>query len=58
MVEPLEFLMPVYRPNLFYDVWFNDTLPNPILHLKQFIKNCFGRSNVSFSKVMIILLII
>ncbi|XP_011312254.1 ATP-dependent DNA helicase Q5 isoform X2 [Fopius arisanus] len=33
---------PVFRENLFYDVFFLDILPNPAEHLKKFIIQCLG----------------
>ncbi|KAJ8688585.1 hypothetical protein QAD02_024380 [Eretmocerus hayati] len=47
MNKPLIYSTPVFRANLFYDVWFIDALPNPIEHLKVFIKQSLGSNNDS-----------
>lgn len=35
-----KFSTPCFRPNLFYDVIFQDSLTNPYQHLKEFIDQC------------------
>ncbi|EFN87705.1 ATP-dependent DNA helicase Q5 [Harpegnathos saltator] len=47
MKDPLVFSQPVFRPNLFYDVWFLETLDKPFVHLKNFILDALGPSDSS-----------
>lgn len=51
MKNPAKFSLPVFRQNLFYDVCFIDALPNPYLHLKNFIKETLGPIDESIPKV-------
>lgn len=52
MNNPLVFSTPVFRSNLFYDVWFIDAIQtDPVDHLKKFIKECLGPNNDSLPKV-------
>lgn len=44
MKEPLKFCAPVFRKNLFYDVWFVDPLTKPLDHLKNFIIEALASS--------------
>lgn len=37
MKNPLIFSAPVFRENLFYDVWFVDAITNPLDHLVTYI---------------------
>ncbi|XP_043268088.1 ATP-dependent DNA helicase Q5-like [Venturia canescens] len=42
MNKPLVFSVPVFRQNLYYDVWFLEPLPKPFDHLKSFIVEALG----------------
>ena len=53
MNNPLIFSVPVFRSNLFYDVWFLDVIPDPIEHLKLFIIQTLGPEDKSIPKVII-----
>ncbi|KAF7996015.1 hypothetical protein HCN44_009053 [Aphidius gifuensis] len=37
MAKPQIFSSPVFRNNLFYDVWFVDSIAKPLEHLKNFV---------------------
>ncbi|CAB0031491.1 unnamed protein product [Trichogramma brassicae] len=50
MDQPLVFTVPVFRSNLFYDVFFIDSIPDPLEHLKQFIKQSLGSQSDSLPK--------
>ncbi|KAL7291059.1 hypothetical protein TKK_0015192 [Trichogramma kaykai] len=50
MDQPLVFTVPVFRSNLFYDVFFIDSIPDPLEHLKQFIKQSLGSHSDSLPK--------
>ncbi|XP_014212125.1 ATP-dependent DNA helicase Q5 [Copidosoma floridanum] len=51
MNSPLIFSTPVFRSNLFYDVWFIDAIQaDPVEHLKRFIKESLGPDNDSLPK--------
>nr|XP_050862028.1 ATP-dependent DNA helicase Q5-like [Vespula vulgaris] len=50
MKNILRFSIPVFRPNLYYDVWFLDVLDKPFDHLKHFIVEALGPLNDSVSK--------
>ncbi|KYN07822.1 ATP-dependent DNA helicase Q5 [Cyphomyrmex costatus] len=41
------FSQPVFRANLYYDVWFQETLDKPFIHLKNFILDTLGPSDNS-----------
>lgn len=45
MKDPLIFSAPVFRENLYYDVWFGNALPNPLNHLKNFIIDALALSD-------------
>ncbi|KMQ97053.1 atp-dependent dna helicase q5 [Lasius niger] len=47
MKDALIFSQPVFRANLYYDVWFLETLDKPFVHLKDFISHALGRSDNS-----------
>ncbi|XP_011260917.1 ATP-dependent DNA helicase Q5 [Camponotus floridanus] len=47
MKDALIFSQPVFRPNLYYDVWFLETLDKPFVHLKNFILDALGPSDNS-----------
>ncbi|KAL6433294.1 hypothetical protein ACFW04_006468 [Cataglyphis niger] len=47
MEGALIFSQPVFRPNLYYDVWFLETLDKPFEHLKNFISDALGPSDNS-----------
>ena len=51
MKNPLIFSVPVFRPNLYYDVWFIEILDKPFEHLKSFIIETLGSQNESIAKV-------
>lgn len=51
MKDPLIFSQPVFRPNLYYDVWFLETLDKPYIHLKNFILNVLGPVDNSIPEV-------
>lgn len=42
MNDPHQFTLPVFRESLYYDVWFIDTIPNPFVHLKEFVAKALG----------------
>ncbi|XP_011877627.1 PREDICTED: ATP-dependent DNA helicase Q5-like [Vollenhovia emeryi] len=42
MKDAAIFSQPVFRPNLYYDVWFQEVLDKPFVHLKDFILNALG----------------
>ncbi|XP_043498630.1 ATP-dependent DNA helicase Q5-like [Polistes fuscatus] len=50
MKNLLKFSIPVFRSNLYYDVWFLDTLDKPFDHLKNFIVEVLGPLNDSVPK--------
>ncbi|XP_046466279.1 ATP-dependent DNA helicase Q5 [Neodiprion pinetum] len=50
MKDPLNFTLPVFRQNLYYDVWFIEPLANPYVHLKNFIIDALGPLNESVPK--------
>ncbi|XP_046754049.1 ATP-dependent DNA helicase Q5 [Diprion similis] len=50
MKNPLNFALPVFRQNLYYDVWFIESLANPYVHLKNFIIDALGPMNESVPK--------
>lgn len=45
------FSQPVFRSNLYYDVWFQETLDKPFVHLKNFILDALGPSDNSIPMV-------
>lgn len=51
MQNPLIFSVPVFRPNLYYDVWFLEILDKPFEHLKNFILEALGPRDESIPKV-------
>nr|XP_033335332.1 ATP-dependent DNA helicase Q5-like [Megalopta genalis] len=51
MKNPQIFSVPVFRPNLYYDVWFLESLDKPFDHLKSFILKALGTQDPSTSKV-------
>ncbi|XP_001600102.2 ATP-dependent DNA helicase Q5 isoform X1 [Nasonia vitripennis] len=50
MESPMIFSTPVFRTNLFYDVWFIDAIPDPFEHLKKFINDSLGPNDDSVPK--------
>ncbi|KAL0131548.1 hypothetical protein PUN28_002829 [Cardiocondyla obscurior] len=42
--------LPVFRPNLYYDVWFQELLDQPFIHLKKFILDALGPTDNSIPK--------
>lgn len=42
MKNPLMISTPIFRSNLYYDVWYTASEKNPIQHLKEFIVDCLG----------------
>ncbi|KAI4486285.1 hypothetical protein M0802_012390 [Mischocyttarus mexicanus] len=50
MKNLLKFSTPVFRSNLYYDVWFSDVLDKPFDHLKNFILEALGPLNDSMPK--------
>lgn len=57
MKNILKFSIPVFRPNLYYDVWFLEVLDKPFDHLKNFIVEALGPLNDSLPKVIKMILI-
>lgn len=57
MKNPAIFSVPVFRPNLYYDVWFLEILDKPLEHLKNFVIEALGSQDKCTPKVscMIIL---
>ncbi|CAL7951487.1 unnamed protein product [Xylocopa violacea] len=51
MKNPAIFSVPVFRPNLYYDVWFLEVLDKPFEHLKNFIVEALGSQDKSTPKV-------
>ncbi|XP_043803914.1 ATP-dependent DNA helicase Q5-like isoform X2 [Apis laboriosa] len=51
MKNPAIFSVPVFRPNLYYDVWFLEILDKPFEHLKNFIIESLGSQDKSIPKV-------
>lgn len=51
MKDALIFSQPVFRSNLFYDVWFLETLDKPFMHLKNFILDALGPMDNSIPMV-------
>ncbi|CAH0403840.1 unnamed protein product [Chilo suppressalis] len=47
MKDPLIFSAPVFRENLFYDLWFTDTITKPLDHLLNFIIEALASSDDS-----------
>jgi len=58
MKDAAVFSQPVFRSNLYYDVWFQEILDKPFVHLKDFILNALGPSDNSIPMVSIIIYII
>ncbi|XP_031841611.2 ATP-dependent DNA helicase Q5 [Nomia melanderi] len=50
MKNPLIFSVPVFRPNLYYDMWFLEALDKPFEHLKNFILKALGSQDTSTPK--------
>ncbi|XP_053971680.1 ATP-dependent DNA helicase Q5-like [Hylaeus volcanicus] len=51
MKNPLIFSVPVFRPNLYYDIRFLEILDKPFEHLKNFILEALGSQDESTPKV-------
>ncbi|XP_012136098.2 ATP-dependent DNA helicase Q5 isoform X1 [Megachile rotundata] len=51
MKNPSIFSVPVFRPNLYYDVWFIEILDKPFEHLTNFIIEALGSQDESVPKV-------
>ncbi|XP_017795054.1 PREDICTED: ATP-dependent DNA helicase Q5-like [Habropoda laboriosa] len=51
MRNSLIFSVPVFRSNLYYDVWFLEALDKPFEHLKSFIIEALGSQDKSVPKV-------
>ncbi|XP_071565625.1 ATP-dependent DNA helicase Q5 isoform X2 [Temnothorax nylanderi] len=47
MKDAAIFSQPVFRPNLYYDVWFQEMLDKPFVHLRNFILDALGPSDIS-----------
>lgn len=58
MKDALIFSQPVFRPNLYYDVWFLETLDKPFVHLQKFILDALGPLDNSIPMVRWILLLL
>lgn len=58
MKDALIFSQPVFRSNLYYDVWFLEALDKPFMHLKNFILDALGPIDESITKVSLILLLL
>ncbi|XP_012270976.1 ATP-dependent DNA helicase Q5 [Orussus abietinus] len=50
MTKPKIFSVPIFRSNLYYDVWFLDSMKDPFQHLKKFIEDSLGITNKSLPK--------
>lgn len=50
MKEAVIFSQPVFRSNLYYDVWFQEVLDKPLVHLKDFILKALGPPDDSIPK--------
>lgn len=53
MKSPVIFSVPVFRPNLYYDVWFLEILDKPFEHLKTFIVEALGPQDNSIPSVSV-----
>ncbi|KAG5320969.1 RECQ5 helicase, partial [Pseudoatta argentina] len=42
MKDAMIFSQPVFRANLYYDIWFQEMLDKPFMHLKNFILDALG----------------
>ena len=42
MKDAVIFSQPVFRANLYYDIWFQEMLDKPFIHLKNFILDALG----------------
>lgn len=51
LVNPKSFKTPVFRPNLFYDVVYDDLLEDSYEHLKDFIQCTLGKEDPDTKKV-------
>ncbi|XP_076278903.1 ATP-dependent DNA helicase Q5 [Lasioglossum baleicum] len=51
MKNPLIFSVPVFRSNLYYDIWFLESLDKPFEHLKSFILKALGSQDPATPKV-------
>ncbi|XP_076617961.1 ATP-dependent DNA helicase Q5 isoform X2 [Colletes latitarsis] len=51
MKNALIFSVPVFRSNLYYDIWFLEILDKPFEHLKNFILEALGFQDESIPKV-------
>lgn len=58
MKNPLIYSVPVFRPNLYYDIRFLEILDKPFEHLKKFILESLGSQDESISKVNVYNIII
>lgn len=54
MRSPLSFVLPVFRNNLYYDVIFRELLPNPYVHLYDFIQKALAKDSGSNGQVGIV----
>ncbi|XP_017892679.1 ATP-dependent DNA helicase Q5-like [Ceratina calcarata] len=50
MKNPGIFSVPVFRSNLYYDVWFLESLDKPFEHLTNFVKQALGSESTSTPK--------
>lgn len=51
MKNPAIFSVPVFRPNLYYDVWFLEILDKPFEHLRNFVIEALNSQDRSIPKV-------
>lgn len=51
MQDAVIFSQPVFRANLYYDIWFQEMLDKPFIHLKNFILDALGPSDNSIPMV-------
>lgn len=53
MKDPLIFSTPVFRSNLYYDVWFLEAIDEPFKHLQKFILETLDGQDKSVPKVIV-----
>lgn len=51
MKNPAIFSVPVFRPNLYYDVWFLEILDKPFEHLRNFVIEALDSQDKFIPKV-------
>lgn len=54
LLKPLAtFKKPAFRKNIYYDVIYKNTIPDPILHLKKWVKERLGAPDENAKRVSV-----